>query len=155
MKNTLNIKFAAATVLFFLSFVTFAQKKHVITLTVDTEKINMGNLESTCSFGQDPSIPNEVYTVDVNVRDTVVWVGKAINNRDIVEIKKIIYSSGTNFFSHKVLKDTRGVVTGVVIINEPDVYEKYNIEFKVKRNGSWLSDTFPIDPKLRMRTSLR
>lgn len=77
--------------LYFFVLCNNCTKKHVITLTVDIEKVNMGNLESTCSFGQDPSIPNEVYTVDVNVRDTVVWAGKAINNRDIVEIKKMIY----------------------------------------------------------------
>jgi len=155
MKNIFNFKSVIVVLTLLMSCVSVAQKKHTITLHVDTEKINMTNVEKTCNFGQDPNIPNEVYTIDVSVRDTIVWVGKSKNNKDVVHVKKIIYSSGTNFFDRKKLRDKDGVVTGVVIINEPDAYEKYEIEFKVKRNGEWLDDTFPIDPKLRMRPSLR
>lgn len=152
MKNTIKLKFTLVAFTLFISFITIAQEKHIITLYVDTDKVDMRNLSSTCNFGQDPNISNEDYTIDIGKGDTVIWVGKSKSNEnDIVLIKKINYGSGTNFFGTNTLKGRDGEVTGEIVSGEPGDYEKYEIEFKVVRDGHQLRETFPIDPKLRMK----
>ena len=133
--------------------ITIAQDKHTITLFVDTENVSMRNIESTCNFGQSSQISNEEFSIFVEKGDTVEWVGKSTSSEeDKVEIKLIEYSNGTNFFETQKLRGSNGIVTAVVKVAEPGTYEKYNIEFKVFRNGKWVRETFPIDPKLRVRS---
>lgn len=130
---------------------SFAQQTHEITLYVDTTNINMQNLEKTCNFGQDAGISNEDFTLLIQPGDTIIWKGvSSTNPEDKVKIHKVIYSSGTNFFDSRIIRDKEGIVTAVVVNGQPEDYLKYDIEFKVERNGRELSDTFPIDPKLRM-----
>lgn len=129
-----------------------AQQTHTITLYVDTEKVSIRNIEATCNFRQGPDISNENFTVYVKKGDTLIWKGVSTSSEDDkVDIKSIVYKSGTNFFDSTVLKDIGGVVTGVIVKGETDEYEKYDLYFKVYRNGRWLSTDFPIDPKLRFR----
>lgn len=155
MKNILNIKAAILVLVLFMSVIISAQEKHVITLYVDTANITMQNIESTCNFGQDPRISNEDFTVEVKRGDIVEWRGESTSSEsDKVEIRLIQYSSGTNFFDRESLKDRNGIVTAQVVAGEPGDYEKYDLEFKVIRDGRTVRETFPIDPKLRMRPAI-
>jgi hypothetical protein len=151
MKRLLPLHLILILFAFCTSFPLLAQQTHEITLYVDTEKIDMQNLEHTCNFGQDAGISNEDFTLLIQPGDTIIWKGiSSTNPEDKVKIHKVIYSSGTNFFDSRTLRDSDGVVTAQVVNGQPEDYLKYDIEFKVERNGRELSDTFPIDPKLRM-----
>ncbi len=149
-KSSLFILF---TLMFSSVFMT-AQEEHTITLYVDTQNVSIEKLESTCNFGQEPGMPNENYTIYVEKGDKVTWKGvSSTSERDKVEITMIKYSSGTNLFGREKLKDENGVVTATITNGKTDQYVKYDIYFKVQRNGSWLRQEFPIDPKLRIKQS--
>ena len=77
------------------------------------------------------------------------------SDSDKVEITMIKYRSGTNLLGREKLRDQDGVVTATITVGESDQYEKYDIYFRVQRNGSWLRQEFPIDPKLRIRLPSR
>jgi hypothetical protein len=154
MNNNSSLLFLFS--LIFITQIVSAQDKHTITLYVDTQNITLENLETTCNFGQEPGTSNENYTVYVNKGDTVTWNGiSTTSDQDKVEIIKIEYKSGTNLFGRETLKDQNGVVTATITTGESDQYEKYDIYFRVQRNGRWLRQDFPIDPKLRIKQTVR
>ena len=70
--------------LFFVFFCTANAQEApiVVTLNVDTENVNADNIAETCSFGQDPSVSNEDFTVDVVVGDEILWEGISSTNPD-------------------------------------------------------------------------
>lgn len=129
-----------------------AQTIHTITLNVDTENITNSNIAETCNFGQDEEITNENYSIEVNIGDIVEWVGVSTSSsEDVVEIISINYEGGARVFDRNILRDNNGVVTGVVSSGRPGDYQKYNVKFRVYRNGNRLSGVFKIDPKLLIK----
>ncbi|MDP5093897.1 MAG: inclusion body family protein [Polaribacter sp.] len=140
--------------LFYLFILLFAfsinaQTKHTITLNVDTSNITNGNISQTCDFGQDEEISNENFTIQVSIGDIVEWVGVSTSSsEDTVEIISINHEGGARVFDRNILRDNNGVVTGVVSSGRPGDYQKYNVKFRVYRNGSRLSGVFKIDPKI-------
>jgi len=151
MKNTFNLKITCILLLL-VSYGINAQIKHEVVLNVDTAKITLANMEETCNFGQAPNVSNEDYTIKVAVGDIIIWSGVSSSDPSVdkVEITKILYSSGTNVLDERSIRDSNGVVTAEVKVGEVGDYEKYDIEFKVYRNGRVVRETFPIDPKLRI-----
>lgn len=126
-----------------------AQTKHTITLNVDTENITNSNIAETCNFGQDEEITNENYSIEVNIGDIVEWVGVSTSSsEDVVEIISINYEGGARVFDRNILRDDNGIVRGVVSSGRPGDYQKYNVKFRVYRNGNLLSGVFKIDPKI-------
>lgn len=129
-----------------------AQETHTITLYVDTSDITKSNANSVSNFGQDPSISNEDYTVDVNLGDQVIWQGvSSSSDNDVVEIVSINYEGGARVFDKNTIKGSDGTVSAVVSAGKKGDEEKYTINFRVIRNGKRLSGTFKIDPKIRVR----
>ncbi|HEY5692554.1 MAG TPA: hypothetical protein VIS49_13950 [Cyclobacteriaceae bacterium] len=125
----------------------------VITLYVDTARIDNQAVNASCNFGQDPSISNEEYTVDVNLGDTVTWQGVSANapSTDVVNIVSINHEGGKNVFDQNILKGSGNPEKVTAIAKQrTDGGEKYKykISFTVLNNGVKRNGTFNIDPKL-------
>ena len=125
----------------------------VVTLNVDTGRIQSQNTSGYCNFGQASGITNENYTIVANVGDTIVWQGKSSTspNTDVVSISSINYEGGKNVFGQNILQGSDGKVTGVVQYNTVGAQPyKYKISFKVTNNGANRNGTFHIDPKIEV-----
>jgi len=134
--------------------VTHAQqaKTVVVTLNVNTGQIDNKNLSTTCNFGQDQNIPNEDFTIEVNVGDSITWHGVSSTSpdTDIVEITKIKYAKGKNIFGKDdLLPGKNNKIAGKALskTTAEDIY-KYDISFTVTNNGTKRNGTFKIDPKI-------
>lgn len=129
----------------------------VVTLYVDTRSITNQNTSETCNFGQDPEIPNEEFTIQANIGDTITWRGvSSVNENDVVNIKSINHEGGKNVFNQNVLigdgENPEKVVGKVVAATgtpKRDHY-KYKISFKVTNDGQNRNGTFHIDPKIEV-----
>jgi hypothetical protein len=129
---------------------------HVITLNVDTGKIDNRNVDNVSDFGQPENVPNQEFTIDVNVGDIVLWKGVSSNapDTDLVMIEAINHEGGVNVFDRNVLKDTPqnpGVVVGTIKKGKSGDVEKYKISFKIFNAGVQRNGTFHIDPKIIVR----
>jgi len=130
-----------------------AQNVHTITLNVDTQTIQNPNLADFCNFGQTDGSSNEDFTIFVNVGDTVRWVGVSSTapDTDQVELSSINHEGGPKLFGRNRLKDTEGVIVGVVTEGATGDEEKYKISFRVFNNGVKRNGTFNIDPKIKVK----
>lgn len=134
------------------------KKDTVITVTVDTEKINQNNINQCVVFSdnredppQEPGDPeNYVSTVDKNMN--VIWEGVSENGTDSVEITNVDLKEKGD---PKILKDSQiSSTNGVIEAKVKDKYvsgeEAYNLTFTINKG----SDSFPVDPKLKMSTEI-
>lgn len=128
----------------------------VVTLYVDTSKIDKNDVNAACNFGQALEIPNEEFTIEARVGDTITWKGVSTSapDTDVVNIKSINHEGGKNIFGQNVLigdRETPEKVVGKVASTtgeeKTDVF-KYKISFTVLNNGSIRNGTFHIDPKI-------
>lgn len=139
--------------------VLWAQATETVTLYVDTDGLQnntpANEVNNYCNFGQDPSISNEDYLIEVNVGDIVNWRGVANNGTDIVNIEKIIYQGGPNPFPQE--RDeldgggTDGKTVSVEMVSATGSETcKYMVRFTITKGGTPVSRNFDIDPRLRV-----
>ena len=103
MRNIISTKIIAFAFTIFLSGVIYGQQVHTITLNVDTSKVTRDNTSTTCNFGQDPSISNEEYTIEVSIGDTVEWEGISTSSEnDEIDIISINHEGGSRLFNKNV-----------------------------------------------------
>ena len=122
-----------------------------ITLNVDTSvNLTPQNVDDYCNFGQS-SGPNEDYTTDVSVGDTVTWQGQSSTQPTVtVNITKIQYDGGSDVFGASVINGSGSPET-VVGTTENDTGgddETYSIFFTVSNQNG----TFHIDPKIQVNS---
>lgn len=128
----------------------------VITLNVDTSTLDKQDVNASCDFGQDESIPNEQYTVHAQIGDNITWQGASVNapETDVVNIVSINYEGGKNVFGQNILAGDRRNpqrVSGRVQFATPEGQDyKYKISFTVFNNGKQRNGTFHIDPKIQV-----
>lgn len=155
-KSGLFLALSALPVSAFSKLIGLSKKPEsvVVRLYVDTARIDNRNVNASCNFGQNPSISNEEFTIDVNLGDTVTWEGVSSNapSTDVVNIVSINHEGGKNVFDKNVLKgngETPEKVTGTAI-TKTDGGEKYKykISFTVLNNGTKRNGMFHIDPKI-------
>jgi len=123
-----------------------------ITLNVNTNQINVHNVDSESNFGQVSSITNENYTTNANAGDTVTWQGlSSVSELDVVNITAINYEGGHNVFNQNNLPGnglSPEKVIGVVQNGMAGKTEVYTLFFTVYNNGTKRGGSFRIDPKL-------
>lgn len=130
------------------------KKDTVITVTVDTEKINKNNIDQCVVFSDNRDDPpqnsndpeNYVSTVDKNMK--AIWEGVSKNGKDSVQITNIDIKNGDQ---PKILKDSHITSdNGVVEAKIKDKYvsgeEAYNLSFTINNGNT----SYPVDPKLKM-----
>lgn len=128
---------------------------HIITLTVDTDNIQKPDIDKYCTFGQSSSIPNEDYTVVVNVGDHIIWRGvpKHGKTSSVVNITSINYEGGNNIFGRNTIRgngQTPETVHATVMSGTAGEEETYEINFTVFNNGKQRNGRFQIDPKIQV-----
>lgn len=129
---------------------------HEIILQVDTQNIGPTNTDDVCTFGQDASISNAEFTINVRKGDVIIWKGVSSSapDTDEVLITSINHEGGARVFGRNVLRDSRqnpGVVLGVISDGKDGDEEKYKVSFKVLNSGEKRGGTFHIDPKIRIK----
>lgn len=128
----------------------------VITLYVDTARIDTQKVNAFSNFGQAAGISNEEFTVEANVGDTITWRGVSANapSTDVVNIVSINYEGGKNIFDQNILKSngqSPETVSGVAKTKTEDGKKyKYKISFTVLNSGRKRNGTFHIDPKIEI-----
>lgn len=146
MKHLFTTLFVIVFTLF-SSFGAFSQTTHTITLHVNTADITKSTIASTCNFGQDPSISNEDFNINVRIGDDVKWEIQATDSDPLeLSIVNIKYEKGRNLFRKDKINNSGGLVMGTVVAGAEGQSEKYSVRFKVKGKG-----TFVIDPKLTIK----
>ncbi|MBL7473365.1 hypothetical protein [Robertkochia sediminum] len=139
--------------------VLMAQATETVTLYVDTDRLQnntpANEVNNYCNFGQDPSISNEDYLIEVNVGDVVNWRGVANNGVDIVNIEKIIVQGGPNPFpADRDELDGGGDGGRVVSVQMARATGnetcKYMVKFSIQRGDAPVARIFDIDPRLRV-----
>ncbi len=151
MKKRYAMEYLILVLGIFLTTIISAQTTHTVILTCDTANITNDNVNDVCSFGQQSDVSNVDFTTDVNLEDIVVWRGEATNPDNSIELHSINYQGGKNVFKKNVMRDVDGIVTGKVVEGLPGDVEKYNLKFRVYRNGSLLPGMFDIDPRIRIQ----
>jgi len=162
--KTLNRLFTLPIIilLFLISFSSFAQETHYVTLHVNTDVITSQNELEVCSFtsesaeGEITEGDIENFTISVSAGDYIVWNGVSSSNPDdsIVNITSINYHGGDNVFDKNVLTgngETPEEVVGMVLEGTNGKTEKYAVKFTVINNGQRRGGTFSIDPKIRVK----
>lgn len=139
-----------------------SKKNTEVVVTVDTEKINEGNIQAVVEFSDDrKEIPDNsrapekhIAIVDKNMK--IFWKGKPKNGNSenrvmITEVGSKEGDGGPQILK-KTLKDPDrdGVVFGKIRNTEVKGDESYYIKFTVKGDPDM---EFTIDPKLRMTRS--
>lgn len=128
-------------------------RAHLIELQVNTAELNNPGINKKWKFtGQGSAEPDSLFTTDVGPGDLVIWVGVSSSSiEDHVEITKIKHVSGVQLLTKKTLTGRNGVIVGE-IVDEADsgAMAKYELEFRVTNKLLEVSDTIPIDPKLRI-----
>ena len=128
----------------------------VVTLYVDTARLDKQNVNASCNFGQNPNISNEEFTIVVNVGDTVTWQGVSSNapSTDVVNIVSINHEGGKNVFDENILKSSGGAQERVTatVRSKTDGGEKYKykLSFTVLNNGAKRNGMYHIDPKIEV-----
>lgn len=152
MKTTKQFLILIVIALFTFSINSYSQQTHIITLNVDTGQIENSNVDEVCDFGQDPGITNRGFTIEVEIGDTVKWIGVSSSSpdTDAVEITGINHEGGARVFGKNKLNDTDGVVVGVVTDGKEGDLEKYKISFKVYNDGDKRGGTYHIDPIIKV-----
>ncbi|MEP7269818.1 MAG: hypothetical protein ABI844_19535 [Saprospiraceae bacterium] len=140
---------------FLLNEQLFGQQTHVITLEVNTSRLDKKDVNASCSFGQAPGISNEDYTIQVNKGDIIIWRGVSTNapSTDVINIDAINHQGGVNVFGVNRLagnNQDHETVSGVVRQGIPGDVDKYTLSFKVLINGKKFNGTFHIDPKIQV-----
>ncbi|MFD0976864.1 hypothetical protein [Salinimicrobium gaetbulicola] len=132
------------------------KKDTVITVTVDTEKINLSNINQCVVFtdnrddpSQQPGDPeNYVSTVDKNMK--AIWEGVSENGTDSVQITNIDLKGNDD---PKILKDSHiSSTNGIVEAKIKDKYESGEEAYKLTFTINNSNTSYPVDPKLRMST---
>jgi hypothetical protein len=127
-------------------------KNVIVTLNVNTGQIDNRNLAATCNFGQAEGITNEDFTIEVNVGDSITWVGVSSSSpgTDLVNITKIKHAKGKDIFGKDLLPGNKKNISGKVLTRATgeETY-KYEISFTVTNNGVKRNGTFHIDPKIQ------
>lgn len=156
MNFATKTKLVLFTVVFVIAYSVAAQDTVTVTLNVDTTNLNNQNVDESCDFGQPFDIPNEEFTIEVGIDDTVVWEGlSSTSDTDVVEIVSIKHENGPKFFnfnSNNELGGSSGKVRGRIVRGQPGQIEKYTIRFRVFRNGRRVGGTYKIDPKIVIKT---
>lgn len=139
----------------------FTNQVHVITLYVNTNKIDQTNIAKHAHFGQGPGITNEEYTTHVKKGDIVIWKGVSISDpKDIVNITEIehkMQDKSKNFFDRNRLRgngDDHETVVGTLKRAKRGEEQKYILKCTVIDNGNGepRKVAFEIDPKLKGNT---
>lgn len=132
------------------------QKKDTnVLLTVNTKKINPGNVNEAVSFsnegdskpgsGKPADFVSEVYR---NMK--ITWYGKAEDAGDTIQILEITRKpSGGAEILDKTFKDPNndGIVKGKIKDEDVPGDELYNVKFRINNDPN---KEFTVDPKLRM-----
>lgn len=131
------------------------KKDTLITLTVDTGKINNNNINSCVVFSddrkedkpQEPGNPKD-YVSTVNRNKKVTWQGKAKEGSDTVKILEVYRKKedGGAEIVEKFNSKNDGTVEGKIKDKKVDGLENYEVKFSI--NGG---DPYPVDPKLAMK----
>ena len=125
----------------------------IITLVVDTEKVNQNNIQETCTFGQPADVSVKDFTLTVNKGDVILWRGESDQDSSgLVRITEFRHESGTVMLGKRRISDQNGtgVVVGKVLEGQPGDIEVYYLKFEVKRGGGQDWEEFIIDPKLQI-----
>lgn len=131
------------------------KKDTLITVTVDTENINNGNIDECVTFSDDrndtpqkPGKPGD-YVSTVDKDKNVTWVGVSVNGTDTVSISTVNRKKsggGAEIMKHA---DNSSKGDGKVEAKIKDKHvtgeELYDLTFQI--NGDV---TYPVDPKLKM-----
>ncbi len=158
MKTTNRFLILIAIGVFSCSNLLFSQETHWITLNVETGSVVKQNVNDYCNFGQEGDTPNEEYTIEVNLGDTIIWQGISSDapETDIVNITSINHHGGTNIFGTNILRgngespeQVQGNVLKSTVGGNKKVY-KYVIKFTVYNDGKKRNGTFQIDPKIKV-----
>lgn len=152
--KTIKIVLLGAICLFW-THQNHAQEEIVITLNVNTGEITTPNINDFCNFGQEGDIPNEEYTIEASIGDTIVWRGVSISSpQDQVLIESINHQGdrgGRDIFGENRLTGQDGEVRGTIINGtEEGMDYKYMLSFRVLNNGETRGGIFNIDPKIRV-----
>lgn len=153
MKKFTQSLLLAAIVIFAFSNTTIAQETIYITLNVDTAEVKTDGAHNYCYFeGQSESMDTRDYTVNANIGDIIVWNAvSSTSERDEVKITAINYEGGTNVFNANKMNGQNGVVRGTISKSTAGKQDyKYNVSFKVVKNGSLQPGTFVVDPKIKV-----
>lgn len=142
--------------LFLISSMVHAQV--TVTLTVNTETIteamNGVDLNGVCSFGQPAGTTNEDYVTEIDLGQSVEWVGVAENGTDVVNIRLIQHLRGPNPFPNRdeYIISENGSSVGVTPARETSGNgSKYLLLFTIESASNPISRQFKIDPYLRVR----
>ena len=124
-----------------------------VTLYVNTAQIDNQNVNASCNFGQDASISNEEFTIDVNVGDVITWQGVSANapSTDVVNIVSINHEGGKNVFGENIIKSNGQApetVTATALYKTEGSKYKYKISFTVSNGVNKRNAMFHIDPKI-------
>jgi len=158
MKTAKPFLILITIVLFSFSISLYGQETHRITLNVDTGSIVKQDVNDYCNFGQEDGIPNEDYTIEVNIGDTIIWQGisSVAPDTDIVNITSINHHGGTNIFGSNILhgngespEQVEGTALNSTVGGNKKDY-KYIIKFTVYNDGKRRNGTFQIDPKIKV-----
>ena len=106
-----------------------------------------------CYFnGQAATIDTRDYTVNANVGDVIVWNAvSSSSDRDQVKITAINYEGGTNVFNSDRMNGENGEVRATISKSTAGKEDyKYNVSFKIVKNGKLQPGTFHIDPKIKV-----
>lgn len=138
------------------AFQAQAQQEIIIMLYVDTREVRNPNVNDYCSFAQPAEIPNEEYTVEASVGDTIIWKGVSRTHpEDRVLITAINHQGdkgGRDIFGQNRIPGENGEVRGTILNDPGDGLDyKYMLSFRVLNNGDPRPGEFNIDPKIRVR----
>lgn len=153
MKTTKQFLILPVFLLIFLSENSLAQELHTITLYVNTGLLTQNrDVDQYANFGQDASISNKDYTVEVNMNDDIEWVGVSSSapDTDFVHITKIKHDKKEKILNSDDIDGEKVVRAKVTKGNIGDT-EKYEIRFKITSASNPQDRTFNIDPVLKIR----
>jgi predicted RNA-binding protein len=111
----------------------------------DTDKYEYVN------FGQDRSISNKDYTLEVALNDEIEWVGVSSSSpeTDIVFIKEIAFKKGEKILNKDLLRGEKEI-RGKVDKGKKEDREFYSIYFEFLSKSNPSKKRFKIDPILRI-----
>ncbi|MBK9736377.1 MAG: hypothetical protein IPO92_16030 [Saprospiraceae bacterium] len=132
--------------------------EHDVTLYVNTDTIGVLSVDENCNFGQPKQVPNEDYTIEVNVGDVITWSCDTKGNAGDVSMPVAIWcelgEGGSNVLGAFRLSNNGTSISAQVLtkgFGEPS--ETYSIFFKVMNDGV-LRGIYSIDPKIQVHSKI-
>ncbi len=133
-----------------------------VTLFVDTNKINIGNMDQSCNFGQDVTkISNCDYTVEAEPKDVIIWqatpMQTAPSTTDTVKIIAIWCqtdrpgnSKKTNVMGPFSRRSNTDLAVVSTVVGKHGETTEYKLFFQVNKNGVPHGIYF-VDPKIAIK----